>query len=160
MEYRSAGDHEFFMSIALEEAGKAREQGEVPIGAVMVSREGEVLSKAHNETITRNDPTAHAEIIALRQAAKKIDNYRLNNTRLYVTIEPCVMCAGALIHARVEEVVFGVSDPKWGGLLSLYQLGEDSRLNHQIKITSGILEKECAKIIQSFFQEKRIAVKR
>jgi tRNA(adenine34) deaminase len=147
--------HEFYMQIALSEALKAYEIGEVPVGAVVVSSRGEVLSKSHNETIRRNDPSAHAEIIALREAAGVLKNYRLNKTRIYVTIEPCIMCAGALIHARVEEVIFGVHDPKWGGLKSLYQLGDDHRLNHRLKVTSGVLETECGKIIQRFFQEKR-----
>jgi len=146
---------EFYMKIALTEAHKAYEMGEVPVGAVVTSSRGEVLSKSHNETIKRNDPSAHAEIIALREAAEVLKNYRLNNTRIYVTIEPCVMCAGSLIHARVEEVIFGVSDPKGGGLVTLYQLGNDARLNHQLKVTSGVLKAECGAIIQRFFQEKR-----
>lgn len=147
--------HEFYMNKALQEARKAYTMGEIPVGAVVVSSEGSVLSKAHNEIIIRHDPSAHAEIIALRKAARILKNYRLNKTRIYVTIEPCVMCAGALIHARVDEVIFGVGDPKWGGLTSLYQLGNDDRLNHRLKIISGVLETECGKIIKRFFQEKR-----
>ena len=149
--------HEFYMQIALKEALKAYKMGEVPVGAVVVSSEGKVLSQAHNETISRNDPSAHAEIIAIREAAEVLKNYRLNKTRIYVTIEPCVMCAGALIHARVEEVIFGVSDPKGGGLVTLYQLGNDTRLNHNLEITSGVMKAECEEIIQRFFQEKRNA---
>lgn len=151
------GSHDFYMKIALEEAFKAYEIGEIPIGVVIVANEGGILSKAYNETITRNDPTAHAEILAMREAAQTIKNYRLNKTKMYVTIEPCIMCAGALIHARVEEVIYGVTDPKWGGLKSLYQLGEDERLNHHIKVTSGVLEPECGEIIQRFFKVKRKA---
>ena len=147
--------HEFYMQIALSEALKAYEMGEVPVGAVVMSSGGEVLSKSHNETMRRNDPSGHAEIIALREAAKALKNYRLNKTRIYVTIEPCIMCAGALIHARVEEVIFGVSDPKGGGLETLYQLGNDARLNHHLKVTSGVLKAECGEIIQRFFKEKR-----
>ena len=147
--------HEFYMQRALSEAFKAYEMGEVPVGAVVVSGRGEILSKAHNETIQRNDPSSHAEIIALREAAEVLKNYRLNKTRIYVTIEPCIMCAGALIHARVEEVIFGVSDQKGGGLITLYQLGNDPRLNHQLKVTSGVLQAECEEIIQRFFKEKR-----
>jgi len=143
------------MQRALSEAFKAYEMGEVPVGAVVVSGQGKVLSKAHNETIRRHDPSAHAEIIALRKAAEVLKNYRLNKTRIYVTIEPCIMCAGTLIHARVEEVIFGVSDPKGGGLVTLYQLGNDPRLNHHLKITSGVLQTECEEIIQRFFKEKR-----
>ena len=149
--------YEFYMNKALQEALKAYAMGEIPVGAVVVSSEGNVLSKAHNETISRHDPSAHAEIIAMRKAARILKNYRLHKTRIYVTIEPCVMCAGALIHARVDEVIFGVSDPKWGGLTSLYQLGNDHRLNHRLKIISGVLETECGSIMQRFFQEKRNA---
>ena len=147
--------HELYMQIALTEAHKAYEIGEVPVGAVVISSRGEVLSKSHNETMRRNDPSAHAEILALREAAKILKNYRLNKTRIYVTIEPCIMCVGALIHARVEEVIFGVLDPKGGGLVTLYQLGNDSRLNHHLKVTSGVLKAECGEIIQRFFKEKR-----
>ena len=147
--------HEFYMQIALSEALKAYEMGEVPVGAVVMSSGGEVLSKSHNETMRRNDPSAHAEIIALREAAEVLKNYRLNKTRIYVTIEPCIMCAGALIHARVEEVIFGVSDPKGGGLVTLYQLGNDARLNHHLKVTAGVLKTEFGEIIQRFFKEKR-----
>jgi len=147
--------HEFYMKIALSEAFKAYKMGEVPVGAVVTSSRGEVLSKSHNATITRNDPSAHAEIIALQEAAKVLKNYRLNKTRIYVTIEPCIMCAGALLYARVEEVIFGVSDPKGGGIVTLYQLGNDARLNHQLKVTSGVLKAECGEIIQRFFKGKR-----
>jgi tRNA(adenine34) deaminase len=143
------------MRLAIQEARKAQEKGEVPVGAIIVAQNGEVLSRAHNETIARNDPTAHAEILALRKAAHRIKNYRLIKTKIYVTIEPCIMCAGALIHARVQEVVFGIPDPKWGGLHSLYSLGEDGRLNHRLKVTSGIMGCECEEIIQSFFKKKR-----
>lgn len=143
------------MQIALGEARKAYETGEVPVGAVVVTVDGEILSKAHNQTISQNDPSAHAEILAIREAAKILKNYRLNKTKIYATIEPCVMCAGALIHARVEEVIFGVPDPKGGGLITLYQLGNDPRLNHRLRVTSGVLEDECGEIIQRFFKEKR-----
>jgi tRNA(adenine34) deaminase len=154
-----ADHHTTYMKLAIKEAWRAYNKGEIPVGAVIVSHKGEVLSNAHNETIARNDPTGHAEMIALRKAAKLIENYRLINTKIYVTIEPCIMCAGALIHARVEEVIFGVPDPKWGGLQSLYHFGEDGRLNHRIKVTSGILGSECEEIIQRFFKEKRKLLK-
>jgi len=147
--------HQTYMKIALGEAEKAYEKGEIPIGAMIITNDGRILGKSHNETITRNDPTAHAEILALRQAAETVNNYRLIETKMYVTIEPCLMCAGALIHARVEEIIFGAFDPKWGALKSLYQVGEDDRLNHQIKVTSGILESDCGEIIQRFFEERR-----
>jgi tRNA(adenine34) deaminase len=146
---------EFYMKIALSEAFEAYKIGEVPVGAVIVSDQGEILSQAHNQIIRENDPTAHAEILALRNAAKVLKNYRLNKTRIYVTIEPCIMCVGALIHARIEEVIFGAYDPKWGGLSSLYQLGNDLRLNHQLKFTPNVLKEECSKIIQQFFKERR-----
>ena len=147
--------HQAYMKIALAEAEKAFQKREIPIGAVIINDAGRILSKAHNESITRKDPTAHAEILALRQAAETVKNYRLSNTKLYVTIEPCLMCAGALIQARVEEVIFGACDPKGGALKSLYKVAEDDRLNHQIKVTSGILESDCAEIIHRFFKERR-----
>lgn len=147
--------HDIYMRIALKEAWKAYEMDEVPVGAIIVNYDGQILAKARNEIITRNDPTAHAEILALRQAAEVLGNYRLLNTRLYVTIEPCLMCAGALIHARVEGVVFGAYDERWGALQSLYQIGHDERLNHRLSVVSGVLEAECADIIQRFFRERR-----
>ena len=147
--------HEFYMQIALSEALKAYEIGEVPVGAVVMSSRGEVLSKSHNETMRRNDPSAHAEIIALREAAEVLKNYRLNKTRIYVTIEPCIMCAGALIHARVEEVIFGVSDPKGGGLVTLYQLGNDTRLNHQPESHFRCFGKLSAEKLFSVFLKKK-----
>jgi len=143
------------MRIALKEAWKAYEMGEVPIGAVIVDGDGNLLAKAHNETIARNDPTAHAEILALRQAAEAVGNYRLNDAQIYVTVEPCIMCAGAMIHARISEVIFGAYDEKWGALQSLYRIGGDERLNHRLFVTSGVLESECAEIMQSFFRERR-----
>ena len=147
--------HDIYMRIALKEAWKAYDLGEVPVGAVIIDSDGTILGKAHNETITRNDPTAHAEILALREAAEAIKNYRLLQTKMYVTIEPCIMCAGALVHARVEEVIYGANDPKWGGVTSLYQLCEDERLNHRLNVTSGVLESDCGDVIRRFFIEKR-----
>lgn len=143
------------MKIALEEAHEAYRRGEVPVGAVLV-REGNILARAHNSPIVKNDPSAHAEILVLRQAAAKIGNYRLNGTELYVTLEPCIMCAGAMVHARVERVIFGARDPKFGGVFSLYPMLDDKRLNHQVKITEGILGQECGEIISRFFKEKRV----
>jgi len=147
--------HDTYMRVAVDEAWKAYDKGEVPVGALIIANDGTLLGKAHNETIARNDPTAHAEILALRQAAEVMNNYRLDQTKMYVTIEPCIMCAGALIHARVEEIVFGAFDLKWGGLRSLYQFGEDSRFNHHINVISGVMESDCRAIIQRFFKEKR-----
>ena len=147
--------HIDFMNLALSEARKAGQKNEIPIGAVLIAENDELLSAAHNRTIILKDPTAHAEILALRSAAEKIGNYRLLKTTLYVTVEPCPMCMGALLHARVSRVVFGTRDPKWGAAGSLYNLAEDHRLNHQPEIIEGICESECKKLMQDFFREKR-----
>ena len=144
-----------WMKLALEEARTAGKNQEVPVGAVLVAETGEILSTAHNETIRLSDPTAHAEILALRQAAQKVSNYRLLSTTLYVTIEPCIMCMGAIVHARVACVVFGTEDPKWGAAGSLYNLGDDARLNHRPVITSGVCREACKALIQDFFRSKR-----
>ena len=143
------------MQIALNEARRARKKDEVPIGAVLVADNHQILAAEHNRTITLNDPTAHAEILALRSAAEKMGNYRLLNTTLYVTVEPCVMCMGALLHARVSRIIFGTRDPKWGAAGSLYNLAEDHRFNHQPEIIEGICESECKKLMQDFFRAKR-----
>ena len=147
--------HEKFMALALLEAKKAGQMGEVPIGAILVSENGTILSATHNRTINLADPTAHAEVLALREAARKINNYRLLNTILYVTVEPCIMCMGAIVHARISEVVFGTIDPKWGAAGSLYNFSEDDRLNHRVAITKGVCEQECRSLIQDFFRAKR-----
>ena len=144
-----------FMELALQEAEKAGQIGEVPVGAILVSENGEILSAAHNQTITKADPTAHAEILAVRQAAHKIDNYRLLNTTLYVTVEPCIMCMGAIVHARISKVVFGTSDPKWGAAGSLYNYAEDDRLNHRVEIAAGVCADNCRRLMQDFFRAKR-----
>lgn len=148
-------DHTDYMKLALAEAEKAWQKDEVPIGAVLVSGTGEVLASAHNQTISMSDPTAHAEILSLRKASSIKRNYRLLGTTLYVTLEPCIMCMGAIVHARLEKVVFGAKDPKWGAAGSLYNLGEDKRLNHRLEIISGVCEEECRAIIQEFFRTKR-----
>ena len=147
--------HEEYMKLALEEAEKAGQMGEVPIGAILASENGALLSATHNRTIDLADPTAHAEILALREAALKIHNYRLLNTTLYVTVEPCIMCMGAIVHARISKVVFGTADPKWGAAGSLYHFAEDDRLNHRVAITKGVCERECRSLIQDFFRAKR-----
>ena len=144
------------MNLVLEEAKKAGQKDEVPVGALVVTEKGKVLSSSHNQAISLCDPTAHAEIIAIRRAALKIKNYRLLNTTLYVTIEPCIMCMGAIIHARISTVVFGAFDPKWGGAGSLYNFSDDTRLNHQLEIVPGICEDECKALMQDFFRSKRI----
>jgi tRNA(adenine34) deaminase len=147
--------HETFMALALEEAKKAGQIGEVPIGAVLVAENWEILSAAYNQTIKLADPTAHAEILALRQAASEICNYRLLNTTLFITVEPCIMCMGAMVHARVARVVFGASDPKWGAAGSLYNFAQDERLNHRVEIVKHVLEEDCRKLMQDFFRAKR-----
>ena len=148
-------NHEFFMQLAIEEALRAQEMDEVPVGAVLVEASGKVLAATHNETITRCDPTAHAEILALRQAAQRIGNYRLLASAIYVTVEPCVMCMGAIIHARVGRVVYGAPDPKWGALGSVYDFTRDHRLNHRSEVVSGVLADRCQRLMVDFFACRR-----
>ena len=144
-----------YMKIALEEAQAAFLKDEVPVGAVVV-HEGEILARAHNSPISLKDPSAHAEMLALRQAAETIGNYRLVGAELYVTLEPCVMCAGAIVQARLSRVIFGARDPKCGAVTSLYNILADKRLNHQVGITEGILQEDCGEIMSRFFQQKRV----
>jgi len=144
-----------YMKLALEEARLAGERGEVPVGAVLVGREGEILARNGNRSIECNDPCGHAEIEVMRAAGKLLGNYRLTGTTLYVTLEPCLMCAAAMIHARIGRVVFGTTDPKGGGLVSLYTIGNDRRLNHSLEVEGGILTDECAAVLQDFFRRKR-----
>ena len=148
-------DHEKYMQLAIQEAIKARRKGEVPVGAVLVNADGGILAAAYNQPISLSDPTAHAEILALRHAAAQLKNYRLLSTRLYVTVEPCAMCMGAIIHARVAMLVYGTEDPKWGAAGSLYDFAADRRFNHRVKILGGICRLTCRKLMQDFFQEKR-----
>jgi tRNA(adenine34) deaminase len=147
--------HDAWMKMALQEAVKAKEKQEIPIGAVLVAENEELLCAAHNQTIALKDPTAHAEILALRQAADKVDNYRLLNTTLYVTVEPCPMCMGAAIHARVARIVFGTRDPKWGAAGSLYNFAADRRFNHNPLVIEGVFENECKQLMQDFFRKNR-----
>jgi len=149
------GIREEWMREALLEAQKAAAAGEVPVGAIVVSAEGEILSRAHNSPVGMSDPTAHAEILALREAARKTGNYRLTGCRLVVTIEPCPMCAGAAVAARVAEIVYGAADPKAGAVTTLYNIVSDSRLNHRADVVSGVLASECSAIIRDFFRERR-----
>jgi len=142
------------MGMALEEARRAAETGEVPVGAVVVL-DGEVVGRGHNEPIAASDPTAHAEIVALRRAAARVGNYRLPRAALYVTIEPCAMCCGAAIHARLARVAYGAADPKAGAAHSLYRLLEDPRLNHVVQVTGGTRSEECAALLREFFERKR-----
>ena len=143
------------MRLALEEAETATLEGEVPVGAVVVC-ENEVVGRGHNRNITDRDPTAHAEIVALREAARHISNHRLPLCSLYVTIEPCAMCAGAVVQARLARLVYGCDDPRAGAVRSLYQVADDPRLNHRAEVTAGILAAECAEKIRTFFQQKRL----
>jgi tRNA(adenine34) deaminase len=147
--------HEEYMKLAISEAKKAGQNGEVPIGAILVAENGEVISSAHNRTISLCDPSAHAEILVLRKAGIIIKNYRLLETVLYVTIEPCIMCMGAVINSRIKKIVFGAYDPKGGAAGSLYNFTEDKRLNHKTRLISGICEEECRSLIQEFFKKKR-----
>jgi tRNA(adenine34) deaminase len=143
------------MQEALSEAGAALEAGEVPVGAVLTDSNGGIIARAHNQSIALNDPTAHAEILVMRRAAAVRRNYRLPNTFLFVTIEPCPMCVGAAVHARIARLVFGAADPKGGAAGSLYNLAEDRRLNHCMEVTGGIMEEECRAIMQTLFQMRR-----
>ena len=143
-----------FMREALAEADQAARIGEVPIGAVLV-RNDQIIARAHNLRETSGDPTAHAEILALREAAETQRHWRLTGTTLYVTLEPCPMCAGALVQARVERLVYGAADPKAGATGSLMNLVQDDRLNHRVEVTSGVLATECGTILKEFFRERR-----
>jgi len=143
-----------FMQLALEDARLAAATGEVPVGAILV-REGAVLARSGNRTVRACDPTAHAEICVLREASRALGNYRLLGTTLYVTIEPCAMCAGAMIQARVARLVYGPDDPKGGAVRSCFEVLSNPRLNHQVEVTAGILAEECAGILRSFFASRR-----
>jgi tRNA(adenine34) deaminase len=145
---------ESFMRIALEAAARAATHEDVPIGAVVV-RDGELLSSAGNERELRGDPTAHAEILALRSAAQATGTWRLSGATMYVTLEPCPMCAGALVLARVERLVYGALDPRAGAAFSLYNVVQDPRLNHSLEVTNGVLGEESATLLRSFFERKR-----
>lgn len=144
------------MRLALEQARLAAEMGEVPVGAVLVDEKNQLLASGHNQPISSNDPTAHAEIVTLRRAAESIDNYRLVNTTLYVTLEPCVMCVGAMVHARVKRLVYGAVEYKTGAIESACRLLDTTRFNHRIEIGSGILKEECATILSDFFAQRRL----
>ncbi len=147
---------EFWMQRALELARNAEALGEVPVGAVLVLN-NECIAEGWNQPISSHDPSAHAEMMALRSAGEKIKNYRLCDTTLYVTLEPCVMCAGALVHARIARTVFGTEDPKAGAAGSVFQILNSDRLNHQCAITSGVLKDECAGMLHEFFRKRRSA---
>ncbi|MCY0878080.1 MAG: tRNA adenosine(34) deaminase TadA [Firmicutes bacterium] len=145
------------MALALEEASAAAACGDVPVGAVLLDAAGQVVSRNRNRREADHDPTAHAEMLVLREAAAKLGGWRLLETTLVVTLEPCAMCAGAMVMARIQRVVFGTRDPKSGAVVSLYQITQDSRLNHQVEVVSGIKEEECAEQLKRFFQARRKA---
>lgn len=142
---------EQWMRVALAEADAASSIGEVPVGCVLVSATGEELGRGHNLRESLNDPTAHAEMIAIRGAAERLASWRLEGAIAYVTLEPCAMCAGALVHARVSRVVYGCDDPKGGAVVTLYTIGQDARLNHRFELTGGVLTAECAERLRAFF---------
>jgi tRNA(adenine34) deaminase len=146
-------DHQF-MQLAIEQAQLAALAGEVPVGAVLV-RDGVVISKAFNQPITHSDPSAHAEMLALRAAAKTEENYRLPGSTLYVTLEPCTMCAGAMLHARVDRVVYGAPDPKTGAAGSVLDVFSSKQINHQTTVEGGVMGEECGQLLRSFFKERR-----
>ena len=150
----SAGDLAF-MREALAEAFLAEESDEVPVGAVVVL-EGKIVGRGHNQPISSVDPTAHAEIVAIREAARKLGAYRLPGAILYVTLEPCVMCVGAIVHARIATIKYGARDEKAGALGSVYDIGRDGRLNHRIEVQGGLLEDECASKLRDFFKRRRV----
>ena len=151
-------DHERFMTLALAEARKALGAGEIPIGAVVVL-DGEVIGAGFNQPIASRDPTAHAEILALREAAASAGNYRLTGATVYVTVEPCLMCVGAMVHARIGLVVYGAVEPKAGALASMTRAHELPGLNHRLQVEAGVLADECREIMQAFFRARRGSVK-
>jgi tRNA(adenine34) deaminase len=145
---------EKYMKMALEEAKKAGQQGEVPVGAILVKGD-RVIARDHNRCIELNDPTAHAEVLVLRKAGRVLRNYRLKDTVMYVTAEPCPMCASAMVHGRISRLVFGTPEPKFGAVESRFRLLNDNGLNHRVKVDRGVLEKECADILRRFFRDRR-----
>jgi len=145
---------EKYMRMALEEAKEAGRRGEVPVGAILIKGD-RVFAKDHNRCIELSDPTAHAEILVLRKAGKVLGNYRLNNTVMYVTVEPCPMCASAMVHGRISQLVFGTPEPKFGAVESKFRIFQNNALNHKVKVRKGVLEKECAEILKTFFKYRR-----
>jgi tRNA(adenine34) deaminase len=150
--------HEFFMQKALEQAQKAQDIGEVPVGAVLVY-EDKVIGEGYNQCITQSDPSLHAEVLAIRDAAKRLQNYRLLDTRLYVTLEPCAMCAGLLVHARIKQIIFGTHDPKTGAAGSVINLLQHEYVNHKVDIVGGIMQEVCAERLSAFFADRRKQIK-
>ena len=149
-----APQDEDFMALAFAEAQKAFKLGEVPVGCVIVLK-NRVIARAHNLRETKNDPTAHAEILAIKKAAQRMGGWRLLDTTIYVTVEPCAMCAGAIYQARIERLVFGVDDPKAGAIKSLFSILDNEKINHRVAVTGGVLQKECSEILSNFFRQNR-----
>ncbi|MCT8347093.1 tRNA adenosine(34) deaminase TadA [Photorhabdus temperata] len=145
---------EYWMQQAMERAIKAWEQGEIPVGAVLVA-DNEIIAEGWNQSIIKHDPTAHAEIIVLRKGGERLQNYRLLNTTLYVTLEPCTMCAGSMVHSRIQRLVYGANDMKTGAVGSLIDILRHPGMNHQIEITGGVLAKECSTMLSAFFKQRR-----
>ena len=143
------------MDLAMAEARRAESAGEVPVGAVIVDDAGNIVARGFNQPISTHDPTAHAEIVAMRAAARVLGNYRLTGLTLYCMMEPCVMCAGAIVHARIQRLVFGAADARAGAAGSIYDVVRDSRLNHQVEVLAGVRERECREIVQRFFEKRR-----
>ncbi|MEQ9618084.1 MAG: tRNA adenosine(34) deaminase TadA [Deltaproteobacteria bacterium] len=148
-------DDEKYMRLAIEQAEIAGRIGEVPIGAVIVDKSQRVVSRAHNLRESTNDPTAHAEIIAIKKAGEKLGSWRLDGTTIYVTVEPCVMCIGAIVLARTSRLVFGTRDPKAGAVVSVYKIGSDGKLNHKIEYTEGVSMSDCSNLLKDFFKSLR-----
>ena len=151
----AADRHEDYMDLAIVEARRAAAMSEVPVGALIIDKDGAVIGRGYNHPISADDPTAHAEIVALREASRAIGNYRLNGATLYCTIEPCTMCAGAIVHARIARLVFGSPDRKAGAAGSLYNIVTDPRLNHSVEVIRGVRYEECALLLQQFFRQRR-----
>jgi tRNA(adenine34) deaminase len=151
---RPVQDHEGFMRLALDEARRADAAGEVPVGAIVVL-DGQVVGRGFNQPIGAADPTAHAEIVALRDAARAVGNYRLTGANLYVTIEPCLMCVGALVHARIATLVFGATEPKAGAVVSATRALDLPSLNHRVEVVGGVLADDCRDVVQEFFKRRR-----
>ncbi|MEM7008670.1 MAG: tRNA adenosine(34) deaminase TadA [Thermodesulfobacteriota bacterium] len=147
-----------FMLLAIEQAQLAGSSGEVPVGALVVGTDNIPLSSAHNLRETKQDPTAHAEVVALREASKKHGNWRLDGMTMYVTLEPCAMCIGAIVLSRISRLVFGTRDPKAGAVFSVYNIGVDNKLNHRIEVVEGVLEQECSNLLKDFFKSKRKSI--
>ncbi len=144
-----------YMALALDEARAAADRGEVPVGAVVVGPTGGLLARDSNRVIELADPGGHAEMLAMRRAGRTLGNYRLTGCTLYVTLEPCVMCAGAMVHARIKRLVYGATDPKTGAIASVYQVGRDGLLNHRLEVSGGVLADQAASLLREFFRARR-----